>query len=217
MLLSSYEELWTERSRYPATVSFMLCYFGVHIYSVNSQYENAEKYCQRLFDLIVKYKSEEYFIIYLLLKIKLKTNLCEWQESLKCLTKLLFFSWLYSLTNLEIWCYFEFSRAYFFIQKEKEAELFRCKSENNTVQPKKSIYREVCVNGLTLEILDIWEGKLDFVFNTTIESGRLQLSPPEKYEVEEYIADQRKLKSSIKHISQECRIRHVGNLLSRVS
>lgn len=48
---------------------------GVFFYSINSQYEIAESYCQKLLDIIVKFKLEEFFIIYLILKIKLKTNL----------------------------------------------------------------------------------------------------------------------------------------------
>lgn len=97
----------------------MLIYMGVFFYSINSQYQLAESYCQKLFDLVVKYKLEEYFIIYLVLKIKLKTNLSEWEGALKLLSKLVFFSWMYSLVDLEIWCYFELSRAYFFLQMSK--------------------------------------------------------------------------------------------------
>ncbi len=61
--------------KYPPSVHMMLIYLGVFFYSINSQYEIAENYCQKLMDIIVKFKLEEFFIIYLILKIKLKTNL----------------------------------------------------------------------------------------------------------------------------------------------
>lgn len=84
----------------------MFIYLGVFLFSINSQYEMAENYCQKLFDMIVRYKVEEFFIIYLLLRIKLKTNLSEWDDALTLLTKLVYFSWMYNLPDLEIWCYF---------------------------------------------------------------------------------------------------------------
>lgn len=84
----------------------MLLYLGIFLYSINAQYETAETYCQKLFDMIVRFKVDEYFIIYLLMKIKIKTNLCEWEDSLGLLTKLVYFAWMYQLCDLEIWCYF---------------------------------------------------------------------------------------------------------------
>lgn len=57
----------------------MLNYFGTYFYAINGYYDEAESECQKIFDTIVKHKTEEYFIVYLLLKVKLKTNLSEWE------------------------------------------------------------------------------------------------------------------------------------------
>lgn len=38
------------------------------------------------------------------------------------------------------------------------------KSELNSFEPKRSIYREVAISNLILEIESIWQGQLDFNF-----------------------------------------------------
>lgn len=102
------------------------------------------------------------------------------------------------------------------MQRNRESEIFKLKSENNAIEPKRSIYREVCISNLILEIEAIWEGQLDFKYRDVIEETRLTIPERNRYGVEEYIADQRKLKTNIKSIIEDCKIRHVGNLLSRI-
>lgn len=84
----------------------MLLYMGIFLFSISAHYEKAEKYCQKLFDLVVRFKVEEYFILFLFMKIKLKCNLSQWEDALRLLTKLLAFAWAHKLPDLEIWCYF---------------------------------------------------------------------------------------------------------------
>ena len=55
-LLKAFEESLKEN--YPPTVLFMLHYLGVFLLSISSNYEKAEIYCQRMFDLIVRFKIE---------------------------------------------------------------------------------------------------------------------------------------------------------------
>ncbi len=62
----------------------------------------------------MKGKLFEYVGVYLMLMVKLKGNICEWEYCTNYLTKLLAYSWLYRFDNLEIWVYFELSRSYFF-------------------------------------------------------------------------------------------------------
>lgn len=78
----------------------MLLYLGVFLYSVNALYHEAEQCCKDFFDMIVRYKVEEYFIIYFIMQIRLKSNLSEWEMAIKYLTKLISFAWLYDLENL---------------------------------------------------------------------------------------------------------------------
>lgn len=103
-LLKAFEECLKES--YPPTVLFMVHYLGVFLLSISSNYEKAEIYCQRMFDHIVRFKIEEYFIIFLYLKVKLKANLSEWENVTKLLSKLLAFAWTFKQQDLEIWCYF---------------------------------------------------------------------------------------------------------------
>ena len=57
----------------------------------------AEDLCRNLLDLLIKYKLDEYILIYLILMIKMKSNLNEWQSALGYISKLLSASWVYKL------------------------------------------------------------------------------------------------------------------------
>ena len=86
---------------------------GVHIYSINGHYLKAESTCQRLFDLMIKRRLDIYIPIFLIYMTKLYINQGHWQNCLSFLSRVLSASWIYHLEDLEIWAYFEFSRAHF--------------------------------------------------------------------------------------------------------
>ena len=84
----------------------MLLYTGIFLCSITCSHNRAEELCQVLFNHIVSLNILEYLLVFLLIKIRIKSKLLEWQEVLKILSKLLIFSWYYKERDLEIWCYF---------------------------------------------------------------------------------------------------------------
>jgi hypothetical protein len=104
-LLAAYEGL-LHAHRYPVSVELMLMYIGIHLHSINSSYERAEEICRRMLDLLLKLRLEEYLTIYLILMVKLKSNLGEWSVVVAFISKALAAAWVYKLEDLEIWCYF---------------------------------------------------------------------------------------------------------------
>ena len=126
-LLAAFETL-LHAHKYPVSVELMLMYIGIYLHSINSSYERAEEICKRMLDLLLRMKLEEYITIYLILMIKLKSNLCEWPKVVSLISKALAAAWVYKLEDLEIWCYFEFSRAYFALGNTQACEFFKERS-----------------------------------------------------------------------------------------
>ena len=50
-----------------------------------------------MLDLLLKYRLEEYLTIYLILMVKLKSNLCEWSVVVALISKALAAAWVYKL------------------------------------------------------------------------------------------------------------------------
>ena len=78
----------------------MILYIGIHLYSINGQYNLAEGTCERMFDLLIKRKVDVCIPIYLILMVKLKSNLGQWKECLSYISRALAASWVYSLEDL---------------------------------------------------------------------------------------------------------------------
>jgi hypothetical protein len=66
-----------------------------------------------MFDLIIKRRVDACLPIYLILLNKLKANQGHWEDCLSLLSRILSAAWVHAQVDLEIWCYFEFSRAHF--------------------------------------------------------------------------------------------------------
>jgi len=95
----------------------MLYYLGSYLYQLNNHYDKSEDILRKLFGEMLKSKLFEYVGVYLVLMVKLKANLLEWDLCTRYLMKLLAYSWLFRFDNLEIWVYFELSRSYFFMNQ----------------------------------------------------------------------------------------------------
>ena len=78
----------------------MILYIGMHLYSINGQYQLAEGSCDRMFDLLIKRKADICIPIYLILMIKLKSNLGMWKDGLSYISRALASSWIYNLEDL---------------------------------------------------------------------------------------------------------------------
>lgn len=76
-------------------------------------------------DLMIKRKIDPYIPIFLILMIKLKSNQGHWESCLPLISRALAAAWLYNQPDLEIWCYFEFSRTHFAMGNTYSAEFFR--------------------------------------------------------------------------------------------
>lgn len=126
---------------YPTVVKLMLFYLGSFLYQLNNHYDRSEEILRRMFDEMLKLKMFEYVGVYLMLMVKLKANLLEWDACTKYLMKLLAYSWFHNLDNLEIWVYFELSRSFFFLNLHYDSEYFKTRSEMSILEPKTNIYR----------------------------------------------------------------------------
>lgn len=98
-MLSAFENL-LHAHRYPVSVELMLMYIGVHLHSINSSYERAEEICKRMLDLLLKLRLDEYLTIYLILMVKLKSNLGEWSIVVALISKALAAAWVHKLEDL---------------------------------------------------------------------------------------------------------------------
>jgi hypothetical protein len=95
----------------------MLLYMGSYLYQLNGMYERSKCTLKLLLNEALKHKINEYVGVYLISIIKLKANILEWEQSTQYLMKLLAYAWLFNMQDLEVWVYFELSRAYFFMGK----------------------------------------------------------------------------------------------------
>jgi hypothetical protein len=98
-LLEAFESLLNSH-KFPVSVQMMIMYIGIYLHSINSSYERAEEICKRMLDLMLRLKLEEYITIYLILMIKLKSNLCEWTKVTSLISKALAAAWVYKLEDL---------------------------------------------------------------------------------------------------------------------
>lgn len=80
---------------YPPSVKLMLYYMGSYMYQLNNLYEKAEDALSKLFGELMKWKMYDLVGVYLMMIVKLKANLLEWETATSYLTKLLAYAWLY--------------------------------------------------------------------------------------------------------------------------
>lgn len=119
----------------------MLYYTGSFLYQLNNLYDKSEEILNKLCDELLKLELYEYMGVYLILMVKQKANLLEWDLSSRYLMKLLAYAWLHMLQNLEVWVYFELSRSFFFMNQHEVSEYFQTRSEMSIIEPTTNIYR----------------------------------------------------------------------------
>lgn len=100
----------------------------------------------------MKFRLYDYVGIYLLLMIKMKANILDWESCTKYLMKLLAYAWFYKLDDLEIWTYFELSRSHFFLNDFEQSEYFKTRSENNIIEPNTNSYRALAAREFMNEL-----------------------------------------------------------------
>jgi hypothetical protein len=119
----------------------MLYYTGSFLYQLNNLYDKSEEILNKLCDELLKLELYEYMGVYLILMVKQKANLLEWDLSSRYLMKLLAYAWLHMLKNLEVWVYFELARSFFFMNQHDVSEYFQTRSEMSIIEPTTNIYR----------------------------------------------------------------------------
>ncbi len=116
--------------------------------------------------------------IYLILMVKLKANQSQWKACLALLSRTLAAAWLHRLPDLEVWCYFEFSRSHFALGNYPDCEYFRSRSEMSVLEGTNSIFREMKEQELKNDIELIRTHNLYFNMDHSIVYQQLSKNPP---------------------------------------